>query len=248
MIDIGVASPSAHGHAMISTATAFDERVGQPRLGPDRPPDEGAQDAPPPRRPARSRRTRGPPGAGSARGSAGPRRPCGRSGRAACPGRRARPASRSRPAPLTVPPVTRSPGRLLDGHRLAGDHRLVDGAAPLERRRRRPGTRSPGRTRSRSPTTTSVERHVLLPPVGPEDPRRRRGQAQQRPDGAARPAPGAQLQHLAQQHQHRDHRRHLEVDADLAPVARGRRAGRGPGRAWPPRCSRTRCRCRARSA
>ena len=35
MIDIGVASPSAHGQAMISTATAFDQGVGQSRLGTD---------------------------------------------------------------------------------------------------------------------------------------------------------------------------------------------------------------------
>ena len=42
MIDIGVASPSAHGHAMISTATAFTQRVGECRRRPERRPrDEG---------------------------------------------------------------------------------------------------------------------------------------------------------------------------------------------------------------
>ena len=55
------------------------------------------------------------------------------------------------PVPLTVPPMTRSPGALLDRHRLAGDHRLVDGARPSSTTPST-GTFSPGRTRSRSPT------------------------------------------------------------------------------------------------
>ena len=41
MIAIGVARPSAHGHAMISTATALTRAVREPRLGaPDAPGDE----------------------------------------------------------------------------------------------------------------------------------------------------------------------------------------------------------------
>ena len=35
MIDIGVASPNAHGHAMINTATAAEQRVRKARIGAD---------------------------------------------------------------------------------------------------------------------------------------------------------------------------------------------------------------------
>ena len=96
MIDIGVASPSAHGHAMISTATALTERVGEPRLGPERAPGDERQD-----RDGHHGRHEV---AGHAVGQALNRRAAalrladhaGRSARAACRGRPARPASRRR--------------------------------------------------------------------------------------------------------------------------------------------------------
>ena len=73
MIDIGVARPSAHGQAMISTATAATSAIGEARLGPEhrqaherqqRDRDHGRHE--PARRPGR-------PAAGSARGCAAPR-------------------------------------------------------------------------------------------------------------------------------------------------------------------------------
>ena len=107
-----------------------------------------------------------------------------RSARAACraPTRSAR--ITSVPVPLTVAPMTRSPALLLDRDRLAGDHRLVDGARALERRRRRPGPSRPGRTRRRSPTRTCVERDVFLVAVGAHAPR-----ASSAPGRAARGSP-----------------------------------------------------------
>ena len=92
MIDIGVARPSAHGQAMISTATALTSACASRGSGPQQRPDDERHDGDrdhgrhePRRRPCR-------PAAGSARGCAAPRRPCGRSARAACRCRRARPA------------------------------------------------------------------------------------------------------------------------------------------------------------
>ena len=230
MIDIGVARPSAHGQAMISTATALTSACASRGSGPDSRPDgerddgdrdhgrhEPAGDAvgqPLDRRPRR----------------AAPRRPCGRSARAACRRRRARAASRSAPVPLTVPPVTALARRLLDRDRLAGDHRLVDGARCPRARRRRPGSFSPGRTRSRSPTCTCVERHVLLA-------RRRRRRAapscgaspSSARIAALGPAARAQLQHLAEQHQRR--RSPPPPRSRRRPVAvrRGTTPGTGPG-------------------
>ena len=56
----------------------------------------------------------------------------------------------SRPSRLTVPPMTASPALLGDGKRFAGEHRFVDGRAALDHDAV-DGTRSPGRTRTRSP-------------------------------------------------------------------------------------------------
>ena len=92
MIDIGVASPSAQGQAMISTDDGRDQRVGEARLRPadaqatkasDRDRDHGRHE--PAATPDR-------PGAGSARGCAAPRRPSARCAPAWCRGRPARPA------------------------------------------------------------------------------------------------------------------------------------------------------------
>ena len=132
MIDIGVARPSAHGHAMISTATALTSACARRGSGPKSAHDDERDDARRRSRPARTSRTRCRPAAGSARAIAAPRRPCATicASSVSLPTRSAR--ITKLPVPLTVPPVTRSPGRFLDRHRLAGDHRLVDGARALE--------------------------------------------------------------------------------------------------------------------
>ena len=107
-------------------------------------------------------------------------------------------------------------------HRLAGDHRLVDGAAALETTPST-GTFSPGRTRRRSPTctasswTSSSRRRA-------DAPRRLGREVEQRPDGAARALARPQLEHLPEQdEQDGDDGRRLEVDGDRAVMAAERR-------------------------
>ena len=90
------------------------------------------------------------------------------------------------------------------------------------------------------------DRHVQLDPV-PHHPRRSWRQAEQLLDGAARAAARAQFQHLAEEHQRRDHRRGIEVGRHHPmlpkPVGEQTRGDRGQRR-----CSRTRPRRRCRSA
>ena len=199
-----------------------EQRVGQPGLGPDRAPDERAQHGDP-----HDRRDEvgGHPVREALDGRAAP---LGLGDLADDPGEQRVPADPIGAHHEGARAVDGAGGDLvpcplLDGHRLARDHGFVDGAPPLEDGAV-DGHPLAGPHAEPVAGTHPVERHVLLPAVGPENPRRRRGQPEQRPDGPAGPAPGAQLEHLAQQHQHRDHRRHLEVDADLARVtARGRR-------------------------
>ena len=207
-----------------------DQRIGEPRLGPERSPRRrSAQHRDAPARPARSRPRRGRPGAGSARGCAGPRPPCGRSARAAS--RRPTRSARITKAPGAVDGAADdagSPGIFSTG---IGSPVTIDSSTALRPSRTTPstGTFSPGRTRSRSPTATSVERHVLFRARRRGAPRGLRGEAEQRPDRAARPAPGAELEHLAEQHERRDDRRRLEVDARPRPRGRGTAGGKKPG-------------------
>ena len=80
------------------------------------------------------------------------------------------------------------------------------------------GIFSPGRTRSVSFGCTESSGTSCSWPS--RTTRAVRGsERQQLSDGAARPPPGLQLQHLPQQHQGHDHRGRLEIDLDLAVVA-----------------------------
>ena len=115
------------------------------------------------------------------------------------------------------------PGRLRDGDRLAGDHRLVDGARAFE-------DHAVGRDLLARPDAEpvadldQVEGDVLFAPVVAESAGHLGGEAQERLDGARRPAPGLQFEHLAEQDEGRDDRRRLEVDGHHAavPAERGR--------------------------
>ena len=154
------------------------------------------------------------------------------------------------PVPLTVRADHPVAGALLDRHRLAGHHRLVDRAAALEH--------------------DAVDRHLLARPhaqpvadlrpassgTSASLPSARDAAARSSARGrAARGsralvcAARAQLEHLAEQHQHDDHRRGLEVDRRRAPSWPRNEAGKqARAQAWRRRCSRRRRRCRARSA
>ena len=115
------------------------------------------------------------------------------------------------PVPFTVPPVTRSPAAFSTG---IGSPVTIDSSTALRPSSTTPstGTFSPGRTRSRSPAMDLLERDVGLAAVGGEPPRGPGRQPEQRADRAAGAAAGAQLEHLAEQHQRGDDRGRLEVD------------------------------------
>ena len=125
MIDSGVARPSAHGQAMISTATAETSASVNAGGGPGDEPDREGGD-----RDGDDRRARSTPEIASAS------RWIGALDAWACCTRRMIWASmvsaptlaartRSDPVLLMVAPMTVSPARLVDRDRLAGDHRLV---------------------------------------------------------------------------------------------------------------------------
>ena len=105
----------------------------------------------------------GRPAAGSARGCAAPRRPCGRSARAACrlPTRSARITRRR--SQLIVPPMTASPGSLFTG---IGSPVTIDSSMALRPSTTTPstGTFSPGRTRQRSPDRDVGQGDIVLDP------------------------------------------------------------------------------------
>ena len=77
-----------------------------------------------------------------------------------------------------------------------------------------------------------VERDLLIVAIGRDAARGLRREVEQRADGAAGLLARAQLEHLAEQHQHRDHRGGLEIDRDAAvggAEAGGEQAGRERG-------------------
>ena len=113
--------------------------------------------------------------------------------------------------PLTaiVAPMTRSPGALSTG---IGSPVTIDSSTAACPSTTTPstGTFSPGRTRRRSPALDVVERNVFFAAV-PHPPRGFRRETQELPDRRARLMARAQLQHLAEQHQHHDDDGGVEV-------------------------------------
>ena len=100
------------------------------------------------------------------------------------------------PVPFSVPPVTRSPASLLDRHRLAGQHQLIDGAAALDHG-------AVDRHLVAGPHAQHVadldlgERHGLGLAVVQHAQRGLGREIEQGADGAAGPLAGAKLEHLA---------------------------------------------------
>ena len=206
-----------------------DQRVGERRRrAPERPGDEGEDGDGDHRRhePAGDARRRR---AGSARASAAPRRPSRRCGRAACRRRRGVASTTRLPLPFSVAPVTGSPAAFSTG---TGSPVSIDSSTDERPSTTVPstGTFSPGRTRSRSPTATAASGTSSSRPSARITRARRRREVEQRADRRAGALAGAELEDLAEQHQHDDDRGRLEVDADLARGGRGSRRGTGPAR------------------
>ena len=105
-----------------------------------------------------------------------------------------------------------------DRHRLARDHRLVDGAAAFDDDavdRHLLARAHPQAVAD----LDGVELDLLLGCRRPDAPGRLGREVEQRADGAAGALAGPQLEHLAEQDQHGDHGRRLEIDRDRAVVA-----------------------------
>ena len=109
------------------------------------------------------------------------------------------------------------PGPLLDRHGLARDHRLVDRARPFEPDPIHRDLLSRAHAQAIADMHL-CQRDILLRSSVIEPPRRLRGEAEQRLQRAARLAAGAELEHLAEEHQRGDHAGGLEVDRDLSTV------------------------------
>ena len=202
MIDIGVASPSAQGQAMISTLTAATKRVAERR--------------------ARARTRARPAKASTATAiTAGTNQAETRSAsawigaRLRCASRHQRDDAREhgvRADPLgahheAAGAVERAAGdrvarRLLDRHRLAGQHATRRPTSAPSTTTPSTGTASPGRTRSRSPARTASSGTSSSPPSA-DPPRGLRRQVEQRADRVAGRARARQLHHLPDQHQDR---------------------------------------------
>ena len=120
--------------------------------------------------------------------------------------------------PFTVPPVRRSPCDFLHRHRLARDHRLIHGTLALKDDAV-DGHLLPGADAEPVARLDVRQRDIFFRAVIPEPPGGLRGQAQERLDRTTGLAPGAELEHLAEEDEGRDHRRRLEVDRRLAAVA-----------------------------
>ncbi|MCY1208243.1 hypothetical protein D9M72_198620 [compost metagenome] len=165
MMDIGVARPSAHGHAMISTATALIRPNTQLGSGPKSPHATKVSTAMP-----MTPRTKTPATLSAIR--------CiGAFDRCACAtiwtiwdSTVWEPTFSDRmtrlPDVFIVAPMTRSPTRLVVG---MGSPVIIDSSTALEPSVTTPstGTFSPGRTRSRSPTWTWVSGTSSSAPSGP---------------------------------------------------------------------------------
>ena len=183
MIDIGVARPSAHGHAMISTATALTSACASRGSGPATAQTTAVATATTSTAGTNHAATR------SASRWIGARLRCAsatiahdlREQRVAR--RRARRASRTRRC-VHVPPVTGVAGGLLDRHRLAGDHRFVDAAGAFE-------DDAVDRHALAGPHAQAIadvdqlERDVLFAAVARDPARGLRREAEQRADRAA---------------------------------------------------------------
>ena len=126
------------------------------------------------------------------------------------------------PLAFIVAPMTRSPAAFSTG---SDSPVSIDSSTAEAPSMTTPstGTRSPGRTRTRSPTTTCVDRHLALAAVA-QHARGGRAQLEQRLDGAGGLALGARLEPSAQQHEADDHRRRVEVRL-VAEAGRHHRVG-----------------------
>ncbi len=107
--------------------------------------------------------------------------------------------------------------RFLDRQRFAGDHRLIDRARAVEHA----AIDRHGIARPHAQAVAmlhAVERDIFIAAVGTDAARHLRREVEQSADRAARAFAGAQLQHLAEQDEHRDDGGRFVIDRDHAAV------------------------------
>ena len=120
------------------------------------------------------------------------------------------------PVPLMVAPMTLLSADLFDRHGFAGDHRFVDGAAAFEHDAI-DGNFFSGAHAQAVAGLDLFERNVFLAAVGARvQARRLRSEIEQRADGGAGAAAGAQLHDLAEQDQSGDRGGGFEVDVGIS--------------------------------
>ena len=208
MSAVGVARPSAHGQAMIRTATAAVNAAGSPAPVPSQKPRVATASA-------STTGTKTPEIRSASRCTSALPFCASSTSRAiwaswvSAPTRVAR--TTSRPPALTVAPATASPGRDLDRHGLAGQHRGVDGRGALDDRRRR------WRSSRRGGRRSGRRRPARRPGCARSTPPRRTGdllgaELQQRPQRGAGLALGAGLEVAAGEDERGDPGGGLEVD------------------------------------
>ncbi len=214
MIDIGVARPSAHGQAMISTATAATMAKVKRGSGPNTAQAMNAITAA-----SITAGTNQPATWSASRWIGAATRWAAATIWTIWASRVSRPTLSARitkpPVWLRVPPMTFAPAALVTG---MDSPVTMDSSSDERPSSSMPstGTFSPGRTRRRSPTRDGVERDLLVAAVGAHPARGLRREVEQGADRARGLVAGAQLQHLPEQHQHRDHGGRFEVDGDGA--------------------------------
>ena len=130
-----------------------------------------------------------------------------------------------------VPPMSCVAGLFGHRHRFAGHHRFVQRRMPLDHRA---VDRHLFAGAHAQPVADHdrLERDLLFGSVVRDAPRRLRREVEERADGAGGLLARPQFQHLAEQHQHGDHRGGLEIDRDRAVFGAERRrkdAGRDSG-------------------
>ena len=202
MTAIGVASPSAHGHAMISTATALKRACASRGSGPHSAPGDEREKCD---NDDRRHEPSGDPIGQPLNRRARPLRLADHShdaARAAC-----RPPTRSAfitrlPVPFIVAPVTRAARRFLHRDGLARDHRFVDRAAPFDDGAVDRDLFAWPHAQQVADLTSAIGTSTSSPSSNRA--RRLRRHAEQRANGRTGPAAGAQLENLPEQHEHRD--------------------------------------------
>ena len=213
MIDIGVASPSAQGQAMISTVTAATSAKVKRGSGPNIIQAANANSA------AAITAGTNQPATRSASRWIGARERCAFATMIDDP--------RQHGVAADFSARMHQPAALVDG---AADHASpsafatgIDSPVTMDSSTKElpsvttpsTGIFSPGRTRKRSPTAI-VSIATSSSPCGGDAPRGLRRQTEQRADRARGARPRPQFQHLPQQHQHRDDGRRLEIHRDRA--------------------------------